>query len=139
MVETKSYRLPPPLRGGGRGRGWLTPPLPSPLKGEGIKAQPFRGFLVMIEPKDLNIILATDCGSTITKAILIEKKGEEYRQTYRGESPTTVESPFEDVTRGALNSFTELEELSGRKILDGEKIIMPARGDEGVDVYVSTS
>ncbi|OHB94439.1 MAG: methylaspartate mutase [Planctomycetes bacterium RIFCSPHIGHO2_12_FULL_52_36] len=93
----------------------------------------------MIEPKDLNIILATDCGSTTTKAILIEKKGEEYRQTYRGESPTTVESPFEDVTRGALNSFTELEELSGRKILDGEKIIMPARGDEGVDVYVSTS
>ena len=93
----------------------------------------------MAEPRDLNIILATDCGSTTTKAILIEKKGGEYRQTYRGESPTTVESPFEDVTRGALNSFTELEELSGRKILDGEKIIMPARGNEGVDVYVSTS
>ncbi|HHT9155801.1 MAG TPA: glutamate mutase L [Candidatus Tripitaka sp. YC43] len=93
----------------------------------------------MAEPRDLNIILATDCGSTTTKAILIEKKGEEYRQTYRGEAPTTVEAPFEDVTRGALNSFTELEELSGRKILDGEKIIMPARGDEGVDVYVSTS
>lgn len=93
----------------------------------------------MAEPKGLNIILATDCGSTTTKAILIEKKGEEYRQTYRGESPTTVEAPFEDVTRGALNSFTELEELSGRKILDGEKIIMPARGNEGVDVYVSTS
>lgn len=93
----------------------------------------------MAEPKDLNIILATDCGSTTTKAILIEKKGEEYRQTYRGEAPTTVEAPFEDVTRGALNSFTELEELSGRKILDGEKIIMPASGNEGVDVYVSTS
>jgi uncharacterized protein (TIGR01319 family) len=88
---------------------------------------------------ELNVILATDCGSTTTKAILIEKKGSEYRQTYRGEAPTTVEAPFEDVTRGVLNSFTELEELSGRKILDGEKILMPAKGNEGVDIYVSTS
>ncbi|HHT9118995.1 MAG TPA: glutamate mutase L [Candidatus Hypogeohydataceae bacterium YC41] len=93
----------------------------------------------MVEPKDLKVILATDCGSTTTKAILIEKKGEEYRQTYRGESPTTVEAPFEDVTRGALNAFAELEELSGRKILDGEKIIMPARDNVGVNIYVSTS
>ncbi len=90
-------------------------------------------------PGELNIILATDCGSTTTKAILIEKKGAEYRQTFRGEAPTTVEAPFEDVTRGVLNSMTELEELSDRKILDGERIIMPASGNEGVDIYVSTS
>ena len=43
----------------------------------------------------LNVIVATDCGSTTTKAILIEKVGDEYRQTYRGEAPTTVEAPFE--------------------------------------------
>ena len=91
----------------------------------------------MIE--DLNVIVATDCGSTTTKAILIEKKGNEYRQTFRGEAPTTVEAPFEDVTRGVLNAFAELEELSGRKILDGEKIITPAQGDTGVDIYISTS
>ncbi|MDR4506383.1 MAG: glutamate mutase L [Candidatus Scalindua sp.] len=86
-----------------------------------------------------NVIVATDCGSTTTKAILIEKKGNEYRQTFRGEAPTTVESPFEDVTRGVLNSFAELEELSGRKLLDGEKIIMPANDLTGVDMYISTS
>ncbi|MEE9199999.1 MAG: glutamate mutase L [Candidatus Brocadiales bacterium] len=90
-------------------------------------------------PDKLDVILATDCGSTTTKAILIEKKGDEYRQTFRGEAPTTVEAPFEDVTRGVLNSVTEIEELSGRKILNGEKIIMPAQDDEGVDIYVSTS
>ena len=50
-----------------------------------------------------------------------------------------MEAPFEDVTRGVLNAFAEVEELSGRKILDGEKIITPARGNTGVDVYVSTS
>jgi uncharacterized protein (TIGR01319 family) len=92
-----------------------------------------------VNPQDLRVIVATDCGSTTTKAILIELKPEGYRQTFRGEAPTTVESPYEDVTRGVLNAFTELEELSGRKILDGEKIITPANGNVGVDIYVSTS
>ena len=89
--------------------------------------------------KDLEIIIATDCGSTTTKAILIEKKGDTYRQTFRGEAPTTVEAPFEDVTKGVLNAITEVEELSGRKILDGEKIITPNNGNVGADIYVSTS
>ncbi len=96
----------------------------------------------MQEPKS---ILATDCGSTTTKAILIEKRGEEYRLIVRGEAPTTVEAPYEDVTRGVLNAVKEVEELvqkeaPGRKILEGEKIISPQNGDRaGVDVYVSTS
>lgn len=89
--------------------------------------------------KDLEVIIATDCGSTTTKAVLIEKKGDTYRQTFRGEAPTTVEAPFEDVTKGVLNSITEVEELSGRKILDGEKIITPNSGNIGADIYVSTS
>ncbi len=90
--------------------------------------------------RPLNVIVATDCGSTTTKAILIEKVGDEYRQTYRGEAPTTVEAPFEDVTRGVLNAIAEIEELSGRKILDGDQIITPCRDDKtGVDIYISTS
>ena len=88
---------------------------------------------------NLNVVIATDCGSTTTKAILIEKKDEGYRQTFRGEAPTTVEAPFEDVTRGVLNAIQEVEELSGRQILDGERIITPADGDVGVDIYISTS
>lgn len=88
---------------------------------------------------DLEVIIATDCGSTTTKAILIEKKEGVYRQTFRGEAPTTVEAPFEDVTRGVLNAIQEVEELSGRQILDGERIITPAAGQRGVDIYISTS
>ncbi|MGQ9664968.1 MAG: glutamate mutase L [bacterium] len=88
------------------------------------------------EPKR---ILATDCGSTTTKAILIEKKGDEYRLVVRGEAPTTVESPFEDVTRGVLNAVREVEELANVKILDGETIIKKVKDSEGVDFYVSTS
>ncbi|MCZ6691688.1 MAG: glutamate mutase L [Planctomycetota bacterium] len=91
-------------------------------------------------PEDPQVILATDCGSTTTKAILIEKKGGEYRQTTRGEAPTTVEAPFEDVTMGVLNSVSEIEDLSGRKLIDDEgHIIKPAKGNVGCDLYISTS
>ena len=92
-----------------------------------------------MDKKNINVILATDCGSTTTKAILIEYIENEYRLTFRGEAPTTVEAPFEDVTRGVLNSIIELEELSGRKILNQEKIITPSNDGHGVDVYISTS
>jgi len=93
----------------------------------------------MSQSANLNVIIATDCGSTTTKAILIENVDGVYRQTYRGEAPTTVEAPFEDVTRGVLNAIQEVEELSGRTILDGERIIAPARDGRGVDIYISTS
>ena len=90
-------------------------------------------------PTDIRSILATDCGSTTTKAILIEKGPDGYRLVTRGEAPTTVEAPFEDVTRGVLNAVKEVEELRGRKLLDGDRILSPQTGDEGVDLYLSTS
>lgn len=93
----------------------------------------------MNKKEELKRILATDCGSTTTKAILIEKVKDEYRLIVRGEAPTTVEAPFEDVTKGVLNAIREVEELTGTQILDGEKIIKPADGKKGVDIYVSTS
>jgi uncharacterized protein (TIGR01319 family) len=90
--------------------------------------------------RKLDVILATDCGSTTTKAILIERRGDEYRLVVRGEAPTTVEAPFEDVTVGVRNAFREVEELSGRKLLrDGTELMKPARDDVGVDGYFSTS
>ena len=91
--------------------------------------------------RPLRSVLATDCGSTTTKAILIELVDGVYRQTWRGEAPTTVEAPFEDVTRGVLNAAQEVAELSGRTLVreDGSGIITPAEGNVGVDVYISTS
>ena len=93
-----------------------------------------------IVPEKVRSILATDCGSTTTKAILIEKRDGEYRLIVRGEAPTTVEAPFEDVTMGALNAIAEVEELANRKLLDGNQIISPQTDDKtGVDIYISTS
>lgn len=95
-----------------------------------------------IDPAAIRSVIATDCGSTTTKAILIEKNAAgEYRLTCRGEAPTTVEAPVEDVTRGVLNAVRELEELRGRRFLtdDGQAISRPERDGHGTDLYISTS
>jgi uncharacterized protein (TIGR01319 family) len=93
-----------------------------------------------VNPLEARVILATDCGSTTTKAILIQLVDGHYRQTHRGEAPTTVERPFADVTMGVVNSVTEVQELAGRRLIDDDgRIIQPASGNEGCDLYISTS
>ncbi|RYG25553.1 methylaspartate mutase, partial [bacterium] len=113
--------------------------------------------------RDIRRIVATDCGSTTTKAILIEKSPTtgEYRLVARGEAPTTVEKPFEDVTLGVVNSITELEEISEvtvpkdfpagrrklirdghvwRKLKEGVENTEGVQGEmDGADLYLSTS
>ena len=92
-----------------------------------------------LNPDEIKVILATDCGSTTTKAILIEYHDGEYRLIVRGEAPTTVEAPFEDVTMGVLNAIGEVEELSGRRILDeNNKIINPRQDQDGSKVGTDT-
>lgn len=90
--------------------------------------------------KEMKTIIATDCGSTTTKAILVEKRDGEYRLIARGEAPTTVEAPFEDVTKGVLNAINEIEDLSNRKFIENNLLLKERKNDtEGMDVYVSTS
>lgn len=105
---------------------------------------------------DIKRILATDCGSTTTKAILIEKNAEgDFRLVARGEAPTTVEKPFEDVTVGVVNSVRELEELTEEKLGSKRELIKEGKvwrllkngktvdirhdPDQAADLYVSTS
>jgi uncharacterized protein (TIGR01319 family) len=92
--------------------------------------------------EEMEYILATDVGSTTTKARLFKKMANgEWRFVVAGETPTTVESPYEDVTMGVKNAVREIEELTGHKILaeDGEGIITPYNGVSGVDLYCTTS
>ena len=98
---------------------------------------------VIIDPKKLERILVTDCGSTTTKALLFEKTSEGWRHTGRGEAPTTVEEPVADVTVGARNAFRELEELRGISILSETVAADPFThqrdSNNGIDLYLSTS
>lgn len=100
----------------------------------------------VLEKEKLSVVLATDCGSTTTKAVLFERTSSGWRQTFRGEAPTTVEKPVADVTIGARNAFLEIEELSGRKILNPEApadshpfLLRSTDPAQGIDLYVSTS
>lgn len=80
-------------------------------------------------------ILATDCGSTTTKAILIEHGSDGWRLIARGEAPTTVEAPFDDVTVGVTNALRELEEVTEKTFLDANG--KPLISDD--TYYLSTS
>ena len=95
-----------------------------------------------VDPARIQIVVATDCGSTTTKAILIERRNGVFRQTHRGEAPTTVEEPLADVTLGVTNAVTELQELSGRKLVNPDGTIIRRTSPDdpnGCDIYVSTS
>ncbi|MEM1622847.1 MAG: glutamate mutase L [Sulfolobales archaeon] len=99
---------------------------------------------VISRVREPRFILATDVGSTTTKARFFGKIDGEWRFLASGEAPTTVEKPVEDVTKGVRNAVREIEELTGHKILDESteelRFIMPYRGGRvGIDVYVSTS
>ena len=73
--------------------------------------------------EDMQYILATDVGSTTTKARFFHKKDGVWRFYVAGEAPTTVEAPYEDVTLGVQNAVREVEELTGHKLLnpDGKR------------------
>jgi uncharacterized protein (TIGR01319 family) len=91
--------------------------------------------------EQMKYILATDVGSTTTKARFFEKLNGEWRFVASGEAPTTVEAPHEDVTVGVLNAVKEVEELRGCQILskDGSGIVVPHENWVGVDLYCTTS
>jgi uncharacterized protein (TIGR01319 family) len=90
--------------------------------------------------EEMQFIIATDVGSTTTKARFFHKKDGEWRFLVAGEAPTTVEAPYEDVTLGVQNAVREIEELTGHKLLAPEGgMIIPYDGENGVDLYCTTS
>ncbi|MGE5561234.1 MAG: glutamate mutase L [Chloroflexota bacterium] len=89
---------------------------------------------------DIATILATDVGSTTTKALLWERtEGESFRLVARTEAPTTVEHPWEDVTLGLRSAIEKIEQLTGRRILADGAVVSPPVDGTGVDLFFSTS
>jgi len=91
--------------------------------------------------REMRFILATDVGSTTTKARFFHLRDGEWRFLVAGEAPTTVETPYEDVTLGVRNAVREVEEMTGHRILSegGDRIVVPCQGEAGVDLYCTTS
>lgn len=90
-------------------------------------------------PASASSILVADCGSTFTKVSLLGLVEGQYRLMARGEAPTTVAAPYEDVTKGILQAINEIEHITGRHFIAGGQLISPEDiSGDGVDLFVTS-
>lgn len=83
-------------------------------------------------------ILALDCGSTTTQALLIDRVGGEYRLLARAEAQSTVEPPWNDVSASARQAIAQLSDSLGWPLLgEGGHVIIPQHQAGGVDAVVA--
>ncbi|MGD8488728.1 MAG: glutamate mutase L, partial [Anaerolineae bacterium] len=85
-------------------------------------------------------ILALECGSTTTQALLIDRVDGSYRIIARTEAPSSVEPPWSDVTAAVRTALRELSDVVGWRLLDErEQIIQPEHQEGGVDAVVAVA
>ncbi|HST03507.1 MAG TPA: glutamate mutase L [Chloroflexia bacterium] len=84
--------------------------------------------------------LAVDIGSLNTRAALFDVVGDEYRFVARASALTTAESPYSDVTAGVYNAVRDLEAITGRKLTEDNRLLVPQRDDgSGIDLFIATA
>ncbi len=85
-------------------------------------------------------VLAVDIGSLYTRASMFDVVGDEYRFVARASAATTAEAPNNDVTAGVYNAVRELEQITGRKLSEGTRLLIPQRPNgNGLDLLIATS
>src|SRR5207248_918783 len=92
-----------------------------------------------LNPSVANSLLVADCGTVFTKVSLLGLVEGQYRLMARGEAPTTIAPPHEDITRGIIQAINVIEFITGRHFVSEGRIISPEQpvGD-GVDVFIAT-
>ncbi len=95
----------------------------------------------MVEEQQIGSILLADCGTVMTKAVLLEQVAGQYRFIAQGEAPTTTEYPWADVSEGIRHAVRQIAQVTGRRFFDqsGDLIIPESPGREGVDAFAATS
>jgi hypothetical protein len=85
-------------------------------------------------------ILAAECGSTTTTAVLIEQVGGTYTLRATGQAPSTYAAPWEDITIGVQEAIRHIEKNIGRPLLaPAGWPITPQNAQQGVDAFVMIS
>src|SRR5258708_33727431 len=74
-------------------------------------------------PSSVSSILVADCGTVLTKVSLLGIVENQYRLMARGEAPTTVTPPYEDITKGIIQAITLIEFITGRHFISKGRII----------------
>ena len=85
-------------------------------------------------------ILAIEVGAAVTRAALFDVVEGQYRFVAAGQAPTTAESPFKDIGIGVREAISNLQHVTGSKILNSDRnLIAPSQADgSGVDAVVAT-
>ncbi|QBD79749.1 hypothetical protein EPA93_28730 [Ktedonosporobacter rubrisoli] len=90
-------------------------------------------------PAAVNSLLVADCGAVFTKVSLFGLVEGQYRLMARGEAPTTVAPPHEDITVGIIQAINVIEFITGRHFVSDGRIISPEQSDgNGADVFIAT-
>ncbi len=94
----------------------------------------------MVEPNIKNI-LAADCGSATTTAVLIDRVEGEYRLVATGQTASTHDTPWHDITLGVVKAVRQIEKVINRTLLSpgGWPITPQHNNQQGVDVFVVVS
>ena len=89
----------------------------------------------------LESILVVDCGTTTTKAALLDLVANEYRLVAYAEAPSTVYKPWEDISAGVVSAIARLQTIAGKSLLNEQnQLVSPEREDgSGVDRLLAIS
>jgi len=88
------------------------------------------------EARNIESILVADCGTVVTKLLLLERVGGSYQFVAQAETLTTGKPPWNDLSNGVVQGVQELEAITGRTLYSRGHIVVPRHGQEGVDALV---
>lgn len=94
----------------------------------------------MVQEKAIGSILLADCGSVMTKAVLLDRADGQYHLVARGEAPTTADHPWLDISVGVQRAIEQISQVTGQQFFDERgSLIVPERSERhGVDVFAAT-
>jgi hypothetical protein len=91
----------------------------------------------MARESSIDSILLVDCGTVMTKVVLLDRVGGRYRFVARGEALTTSEYPWSDVTAGIRHAAEQIAQVTGRIFFDTAGDLLSAE-QRGADVLAAT-
>jgi uncharacterized protein (TIGR01319 family) len=91
----------------------------------------------MARESSIGSILLADCGTVMTKVVLLDRVGGQYRFIARGEAPTTAEYPWTDVTAGVRHAAEQIADVTGRSLFDTAGDLL-SPDQQGIDMFAAT-
>lgn len=94
----------------------------------------------MTRKNEIGPILVADCGTVMTRAMLLDRVLGEYRMVAQGEAPTTWSGSENGLTDGVRHAVKEISKVTKRRFFDEEgDLISPQTAEgSGVDAFSAT-